>query len=52
MCFRVRFFIKQVVHVDFDVLMLAKIIVTFGLSVTSIAYYSSVNNFVTLWYNF
>lgn len=28
MCFRVRFIIKKVVYVDFDVLMLAEIIVT------------------------
>ena len=38
MCFRVRFIIKQVVYVDFDVLMLAKLTVTFVLSMTSIAY--------------
>ena len=31
-----------------DVLMLAKIIVTFVLSMTSIAYQSSVNNFVVV----
>ena len=43
MCFRVRFIIKQV-----DVLILPKVIVTFVLSMTSIAFLSSVNDFVML----
>ena len=43
MCFRVRFIIKQV-----DVLILPKVIVTFVLPMTSIAFLSSVNDFVML----
>ena len=38
MCFRERFIIKEVVIVILDALLLAKIIVTFVLSMTSIAY--------------
>ena len=43
MCFRVRFIIKQV-----DVLILPKVIVTFVLSMSSIPFLSSVNDFVML----